>query len=384
MKPTILVLGGGIGGITTARELSKNIGNEDGIDLAKILVFEKEKTTLFAPSLTWLMVGERKENQIQGDLSNTELGGIEVIYGEIESVDPEHVSVQSNGTTYDGDFMVISLGAAQTDIHNLSQYGHNFYTVSGASSFHEDLKNFNGGKIAVVVPSLPYKSPVAPYEATLLIDNFIRDKEIRHKTGITLYTPETQPMNFASKEISEKVRRLMSEKGINYKPKHTLTLADKNSLTFSTADSDTVEGEFDLLAYTPKHICPAIIQEAGLTGESGWIEVDEQTLQTSFDKVYAIGDITSIPISDNKVLPKAGVFAEYQAKIVAHNITRRLHGKSPDKTFEAKGAYILDQGDKASKVDGNFDSEDLRIRHSSMIRHWEKVIKEKSWFLKYF
>lgn len=384
MKPTILVLGGGIGGVSVARELSREIGNEDGINLARILVFEKEKRSLFAPSLTWMMVGKREEKQIYGDLSNVELGGIEVIYGEIESIDPDKRTVTTNDTEYEGDYMVISLGTELTDIHNLDQYGHNFYTVSGASSFYEDLKQFEGGKIAVVVSSLPHKSPVAPYEAALLIDDFIREKEIRHKTEITLYTPETRPMDFASKEISDKVRRLMREKDINYKPEHELDTSGKNSLTFSTAERDTADAKFDLLAYTPKHACPNIIEEAELTGKSGWVEVDTQTLQTAYDNVYAIGDIISLPIGEGKALPKAGVFAQHQADTVAHNIARMSRGKNPDKTFEAEGSYILDQGDKASKVGGHFDSEGLNIKSSSIIRHWEKVIKEKSWFLKNF
>lgn len=384
MKPTILVLGGGIGGISTARELSRKIGNEDGINLARILVFEKEKRSLFAPSLTWMMIGKREEKQIYGDLSNVELGGIEVIHGEIESIDPENKTVTSNNKEYQGDFIVISLGTKLTDIHNLSRYGHNFYTVSGASSFYEDLKQFNGGKIAVVVSSLPHKSPVAPYEAALLLDNFIREKEIRHKTGITLYTPETEPMDFASKEISDKVRRLMKEKDVNYKPQHKLTSTGPDNLSFSTANSDRVDAPFDLLAFTPKHACPDIIQEAGLTRQSGWVEVDKQTLQTSYDNVFAIGDIITLPIGYGKTLPKAGVFAQYQAETVAHNIARMLRGKNPNKTFDPKGSYILDQGDKASKVDGDFQSEDMNIKTSNMIRHWEKVIKEKSWFLKNF
>lgn len=384
MKPTILVLGGGIGGISVARELSRKIGNEDGINLAKILVFEKEKRSLFAPSLTWMMVGKREEKQIYGDLSNVELGGIEVIYGEIESIDPEKRIVASNNTEYNGDYMVISLGTELTDMYDLSLYGHNFYTISGATSFYEDLKQFNGGKIAVVVSSLPHKSPVAPYEAALLIDNFIRDKKIRPKTDITLYTPELEPMDFASREISEEVRRLMKEKDINYKPQHKLTTAGSNSLTFLTVDNGTAEAKFDLLAFTPKHTCPAIIREAGLTGGSGWIEVDTQTLQTAFDNVYAIGDNTLLPIGDGKTLPKAGVFAQYQAETVAHNIARMLRGKNPNKTFEAEGSYILDHDDKASKVDGSFIAEDLNIKTLSIIRHWEKVIKEKSWFLKNF
>lgn len=384
MKPTILVLGGGIGGISTARELSRKIGNEDGINLARILVFEKEERSLFAPSLTWMMVGKREEKQIYGDLSDVELGGIEVIHGEIESIDPENRTVSVNDTEYKGDYMVISLGTKLTDPHNLSQYGHNFYSPDGATSFHKDLQQFDGGEIAIVVSSLPHKSPVAPYEAALLIDDFIREKEIRDQTKITLYTPETEPMEFASEEISDKVRQLMNEKDINYKSEHELISAEENGLTFSTHDNNNIDFTFDLLAFIPKHTSADIIQQAGLTGQSGWVEVDEQTLQTSYENVFAIGDIISLPIGDGKMLPKAGVFAQYQADTVAHNIARMLRGKKPNKTFEAKGSYILDQGDKASKVDGDFHSEDLKIKTSSMIRHWEKVITEKTWFLKNF
>ena len=382
---TILVLGGGIGGIRTARELSKKIGNEDGIDLAKILVFEKEKKSLFAPSLTWMMVGKRESEQIQDDLTNIQLGGIEVVFGEIESVDPENITVTSGGKTFNGDYMVVSLGAEQAEIHVPGESGHNFYTVNGASSFYEDLRNFNGGRIAVVVSSLPYKSPVAPYEAAMLIDDYLREKGLRDRTEISLYTPEKQPMAFAGAEISASVRRLMELKEILYHPEFELTSADENHLDFSTAEGESVKAEFDLLAYTPKHVCPAVIQEAGLAGESGWVEVDPQTLQTSFDNVYAIGDITTIPLNGSEKLPKAGVFAQYQANIVAHNITRQMHGKQPDKAFTAEGKYILDQGNgKATRVGGNFYSSEIDIKETSAINHWVKILQEKTWFVKHF
>jgi sulfide:quinone oxidoreductase len=58
---TILVLGAGMGGTVTARTLSRLSGNEEDINLMKILVFEKEETSLYAPSLPWLMVGKSKE-----------------------------------------------------------------------------------------------------------------------------------------------------------------------------------------------------------------------------------------------------------------------------------------------------------------------------------
>ena len=382
---TILVLGGGIGGIRTARELSKKIGNEDGINLAKILVFEKQQKSLFAPSLTWMMVGKRESEQIQDDLTNIQLGGIEVVFGEVEAVDPENITVTSGGKTYNGDFMVVSLGADQTDIYDLSNLGHNYYTVDGASSFYNDLKDFKGGKIAIVVSSLPYKSPVAPYEAAMLIDNYLRDHGLREKTELSLYTPEAEPMTFAGQEISERVHQLMKSKEIYYHPGYKLNNTEDGRLTFSAPDNQETQVEFDLLAYTPKHVCPAVIRDAGMAGETGWIQVNHQTLQTRFENVYAIGDITTIPLSGNESLPKAGVFAQYQANTVAHNITRQMHGKKPDKAFTAQGKYILDQGNgKATKVRGNFYSSDIDIKDTSAINHWVKILQEKTWFAKHF
>lgn len=384
MKPTILVLGGGIGGVTVAKELSRKIGNEDGIDLARIQIFEREKKNLFAPSLTWIMVGKREEEQLTRDLSTIEYNGIEVIYGEIESIDPQARSVISNGVEYRGDYMVISLGTELSDEYQLETIGHNIYTIRGASAFHDDLQSFTGGEIAVVVSSLPHKSPVAPYEAALLIEDYLSDTPIGDDTTISLYTPEAKPMDFASREISDQVLQLMEEKGIQYHPNHQLVSRNEEQLLFAAADGKQVKASTDLLAYIPSHRAPEVIREADLTGSNGWIEVDEETLQTQFDGVYAIGDNITLPLSNGSGLPMAGIFAQYQAKTVAHNIARLIHKKSPDHMYETKGSYILDQGREGIKVSGNFGAEDLKLESSSMFRHWEKVLTEKSWFLKNF
>lgn len=382
---TVLVLGGGIGGVRVARELNKLIGNENGITLSKILIFEKEKTSLFAPSLTKMMIGKRDAAQIQDDLSKVALGGIEVVFGNVDSVDPENITVTSGGQTYKGDYMVVSLGTEQHDVHNLSKTGHNFYTSEGAAAFYEQLKTFKGGKLAVVVSSLPYKSPVAPYESAMLIEQYLREHKLRDKTEISVYSPERAPMQFAGEKISEDVRRIMKERGIEYKPLHQLTKAENGTLTFTNEKGDVVTTETDMLAYTPEHRCPSVIREAGMTGESGWVEADPQTLQTKFDKVYAIGDITKIQLKDDDQLPKAGVFAQYQALTVAHNIVRQMHGKQPDKVFTAEGKYIMDQGDgKATRVGGNFYTSSLDIKETSAISHWVKILQEKSWFAGHF
>lgn len=384
MKPTILVLGGGIGGVTAAKELRNKIGNEDGINLARILVFEKEKSNLYAPSLTWMMVGKREQDQISHKMEGIEFGGVEIVYGEIDSIDPANKTVVSDGESYQGDYIIISLGADKKEIDNLNLYGHNFYTPKGASDFHESLKQFNGGDIAVVVSSLPHTSPVAPYEAALLIDDYIYEKGLQEETTITLYTPETKPMPFAGEDISEQVNQLLYQKGIQYKAEHKFENAGIDTLSFTNEKNDSVKDGYDLLAYTPKHVCPELLKDAGLTGESGWVEVNKKTLETSYDKVYAIGDVASFKSEGGDSIPRAGIFAQIQAKVVAHNIARRNSGKKPNKTFEASAGYILDQGGKATKVDGDFDTEDLSVSNTGLLRHWEKVLAEKTWFLKNF
>lgn len=384
MKPTILVLGGGIGGVTAAKQLSRNIGNEDGIDLARILVFEREKKSLYAPSLTWMMVGKREEDQLTRDLSTIEYNGVEVVYGEIESIHPESRTVVSGGTEYMGDYMIVALGTEQWDEFELEASGHNFYTIQGARSFHEQLQSFTGGEIAVVVSSLPHKSPVAPYEATMLIQDYVSKTPWGRSTTISLYTPEEKPMPFASREISDHVLHLMKEQGIHYHPNHQVVSSAGDLVLFDTPKGERVKARMDLLAYVPSHRGPAVVKSAALSGPNGWINVDEHSLQTRFDGVYAIGDNITIPLSNGSNLPMAGVFAQYQAATVAHNIARKIQGNVSDRSFQAKASYILDLGGEGIKVSGDFRSDHLKFGSSGMIKHWEKVLAEKSWFLKNF
>lgn len=385
MEHTILVLGGGIGGLRAARELSAQLGNEDDARVARILVFEKEQKSTYSPSLTWLMVGKRKEWQIERELSSTSGAGIEFIFGEIQKVDPAGITVTSGGTEYPGTHMVVSLGVQQVIEQQLDSFGHNFYTVDGAKSFHEDLIRFKGGNVVIMVSSLPYKSPVAPYEAAMLLDGYLREHDIRDTSTITLVTPEDEPMPFAGDEVTRNMKELMKERGITYLPGHHFAGAADGTLSFTTSDGNTAEVPFDLLAFTPKHEAPQVIREAGLTGESGWIEVDRQSLKTGFENVYAIGDITTIPLDGNEKLPKAGVFAQFQAHIVAHHITRGIYGKAPEKVFDAEGNYILDLGDgKARKVGGNFYDNEVDIHNAGVMTQWMKQLQEKSWFAKNF
>lgn len=56
------------------------------------------------------------------------------------------------------------------------------------------------------------------------------------------------------------------------------------------------------------------------------MSVDRHTRHTRWPHVYAIGDVVSIPLAVGKPLPKAGVFAHKEAKVVAENIAHDIVG----------------------------------------------------------
>lgn len=384
MSKTILILGAGTGGIIAANELCKKAGNDGEINPVKIILFEKAEKNVFAPSLLWLMVGKRKAPQVYRNTKNLEGAGVEVVIGEIEKVSPSAISVTVKGKEYKGDYMVVSLGAEQVAEFNLNKAGFDFYSVEGASSFYEKLQGFKGGKIAIVIPSLPFKCPAAPYEAAMLINSFIHKKDLSGKTEISLFTPESGPMPVAGKALSAAVKRMIKKKGIHYFPEHQMVSATDKEMIFTNGKT----AAFDLLAFTPKHQCPAVIRQTDLVSATGWIEVNRNTMETQFPNVYAIGDITFIPLEMGKPLPKAGVFAHHEAEIVAHNIVRKIHGKKPDKIFNGYGQCFLEMGDgKAGYAGGNFYGSPLpviKIKKSGYWWHWTKVLFEKYWFFRYF
>jgi len=140
---------------------------------------------------------------------------------------------------------------------------------------------------------------------------------------------------------------------------------------------------FDLLLYVPPHRAPEAVKAAGLTNESGWIPVDRHTLATRFPGVYAVGDITVIPLKMGRPLPKAGVFAHGQAETVAHNIAREWTGRGEEKRFDGKGmCFIETGGGRAGIGSGNFYAEPLpavSLRQPGLLWHGAKVLYEKYW-----
>ena len=375
---TVLILGGGVGGVATALALRKRLPAKH-----RIVLVDRDRNHVFAPSLLWLMVGRRTAEAITRPLARLARKGIEVRLGDVEHIDPDRRLVTVGGQAVSADYLVITLGAALAPdvIPGLAQAGHNFYTPSGAQSLWAALQTFRAGRIVVLTAAPAYKCPAAPYEGAMLIEDWYRKQGLRGLVHIEMYAAEPAPMGVAGPHVSSAVTGLLAAKDIPYHPEHQVTGvdADRKELTFANG----ARVGFDLLAYVPPHRAPAVIRDSGLTGESGWMSVDRHTLHTKWPNVYAIGDVVSIPLALGKPLPKAGVFAHSEAKVVAENIAQAVAGQTETARFDGHGECFIETGSgKAGFGGGDFYAEPtpaVTLHPPSWRWHLGKVWVEKLW-----
>jgi sulfide:quinone oxidoreductase len=81
------------------------------------------------------------------------------------------------------------------------------------------------------------------------------------------------------------------------------------------------------------------------------VPVDQTNLRTQFQQVYAIGDVCSGP----RTVPKAGIFAESAALVVADDIAASLAGGEPPAPYRGSGICYAEFGDGlVSKVEVDF------------------------------
>jgi len=380
---TILVLGGGIGGVVAASRLRKGLSSEH-----RVVLIEREPDYVFAPSFLWLMTGLRQREKISRPLSKLHKQGIEVMQGNIERIDPDAYTVWVDGRELVGDYLIIALGAelAPETIPGLAEAGHNFYSLAGAEALRDARLGLRAGRVVVLVSAMPFKCPAAPYEAAMLLEYDFRKRKLGEQIEVDLYSPEPGPMAVAGPEVSRQVRQMVEAKGIGYYPEHSVTQVDATARRIQFANGASTE--FDLLAYVPPHRAPRVVAECGLTGDSGWISVNRQTLETQFPGVYAIGDVTGIMLSMGKPLPKAGVFAHGEAEVVAGNLVKAITGKGKPAQFDGHGECFIETGDgKAGFGSGNFFADpvpEIKLRQPSRTLHIGKVAFEKYWLFEWF
>jgi sulfide:quinone oxidoreductase len=197
------------------------------------------------------------------------------------------------------------------------------------------------------VTSAPFKCPPAPSEAALLLHDFLTMRRVREECEISLVMPFGVPIP-PSPQSSQALLAAFAERGITFVPNKLVRALDP-ARHVAILDDES-EMQYDLFLGVPKHRVPQVVQASGMT-EDGWVPVNPKTLETRFPGVYAIGDVTSVGT------PKAGVFAEGAARIVAASLIADIkQGDRPPAYAGAGSCYVEFGAGRVGRVDVDFFS----------------------------
>lgn len=381
---TVLVLGGGIGGLVAARRLRSHLPRED-----RVVLVERDLRFRFAPSFLWVMTGFRRPEKIVRDLGRLRRHGIEVVQAEALGIDAAAGAVETTigAQRYDRLVIALGVGLAPDALPGFQGSAHNVYSLDGAFAAHGALRGFAGGHVVVLVSRLPYKCPAGPHEAAFLAEAQLRRLGVRERSSVTILTPEPQPMPTAGPEVGTALARMLDSRGIVFRPGATAREIDGDAREIALEDGERVP--FDLLLGIPPHAPPLPVRESGLAADSGFLPVDRNSLAVpGAEGVFAIGDVTAIPIAGGKMLPKAGVFAFHEAEVVARRIADDLAGRTPSAEFEGRGSCFVELGDgRAAFARGAFYADGApEVDMPSPGRRWhlQKMAFERYWLSRWF
>ena len=338
----ILVLGAGFGGLELAATLSEQLGSD-----VEVTLVDQSEGFIFGFSKLDVMFGRRLADEVFHRYRDIEKPGVRFVHTVIRAIDPGSKRVETDAGDLEGDVLVLALGADldPSATPGLLEVGHEFYTPEGTFALRDILASFQGGRVIVGVTSTPFKCPPAPSETALLMHDFLTQRGIRSNSSVSLVMPLPLPIP-PSPAASEALLAAFAERGIGWHPDRLVERLDADRKVAVFADGD--EMPFDLFLGVPRHRVPDVVEASGMTVD-GWIPVDPETLETRFDGVYAVGDVTSVGT------PKAGVFAEGQASVVAAHLVARHRGHSADDSYDGRGICYLEFGhDSVGKVDVTF------------------------------
>jgi sulfide:quinone oxidoreductase len=342
MRLQMVVLGAGFGGLELSTILSEALAER--LDLTLI---DKNDSFFFGYSKLDVMFGRKTPDAVRLSYRNIAKPGVRFRQEVITAIDPEARRVTTDKGTYEADILVIALGADydQDATPGLTEGGNEFYSFAGAERLREALPTFSKGRAIVGVTSTPFKCPPAPSEAALLLHEHLTARGVRDACEISLVMPFGIPIP-PSPATSQALLAAFAERGINFVP-HRLVRALDPARRVAILD-DEREMPYDLFLGIPKHRVPAVVAASGMT-EKGWVPVNPKNLKTRFPGVYAIGDVTSVGT------PKAGVFSEGAARVVAASLIAELQGGEQPPAYNGAGScYVEFGGDRVGRVDVDF------------------------------
>lgn len=344
MRTRVVVLGAGFGGLELTTILSDAFG--DAID---VVLIDKGDTFVFGFSKLDVMFGRQIAADARHPYRDIVKPGVRFLQSTVRSIDPAARRVVTDDGTFDADVLVVALGADLDPraTPGLVEGGHEFYSVAGAFALRDVLPRFERGAAIIGVTGKSFKCPPAPSEAALLLHDYLTALGRRKATEISVVMPFGTPIP-PSPDTSQAILSAFAEHGIRF-VKDSLVRALDPGRKMAVL-SDGTEMPCSLFLGVPVHRVPQVVVESGLAAHPhDWVPVNKKTLETRFPGVYAVGDVNGVGT------PKAGVFAEGSARVVAAAIIAQLRGGTSPDAYKGQGSCYVEFGNnQVGRVDVDF------------------------------
>ena len=338
----VVILGAGFGGLELATILSETVGDE-----VSVVLIDKSDAFVFGYSKLDVMFGRTTPAAVRLSYREIAKRGVRYLQETIIAIDPAARRVTTDAGVHEADVLVVALGADYDfdATPGLTEAGNEFYSVAGAERLADVLPEFSSGRAIVGVCGAPFKCPPAPSEAALLLHDYLSARGVRESCEITFVIPFATPVP-PSPDTSEALVAAFAEHGIEFVSDRRVAALDADRSVAVLDDGNALP--FDLFLGVPKHRAPDVVIASGMTVD-GYVPVSPQTLETSFPGVYAIGDVATIGV------PKAGVFAEGAARVVAASLIATLRGGEQPEPYGGRGSCYIEFGaGRVGRVDVDF------------------------------
>ena len=344
MRTRVVVLGAGFGGLELATMLSESLG--ESMDLVLI---DRADAFVFGFSKLDVMFGRQLPDAARHPYRDVAKPGVRFVQTTVRSIDPVARRVVTDAGVFEADFLVVALGA-DLDVAatpGLADGGVEYYSNAGAFAARDVLARLERGPAVVGVCGPLFKCPPAPSETAFLLHDLLTARGRRAAGEITLVMPFGTPVP-PSPDTSAAILAAFAERGITFVKEATVASLDPARRIARLSDGR--ELPYALFLGVPVHRVPQVVVDSGLAAHArDWVAVDPRTLETKHPGVFAVGDVSGAGT------PKAGVFAEGAARVVALGILARLRGGPAPDPYAGRGTCYVEFGhEQVGRVDVDF------------------------------
>jgi sulfide:quinone oxidoreductase len=357
----IVVLGAGIGGMSTAYELRATIGP----DRAAVSVVGEGDRFSFTPSNPWVAVGWRKPAEIQLDAPER-LGRKRIGFESAgaERVDPEsNRIVLRDGRVLDYDYLVIATGPrlAFDEVPGLGPGAHtqSICTTDHAASAWKAYEAFLKDPGPVVIGAAAGVSCFGPaYEFAMILDADLRARKLRDRVPMTFVTSEPYIGHMGLGGVGDSKGLLESElrqRHIKWITNARIAGIDASELRAQELDDRGEPVREHVLPFRYAMVMPpftgvdAVRQARDLCNPRGFVLVDAHQRSPKYPNVYAVGVCVAIPPVEQTPVPtgapKTGFMIESMVSAVVANIKADLDGRKGEAQATWNAICLADMGD---------------------------------------